>query len=263
MSRIATYLYGFTRPGAELPAELPGIEETALVRIDEFEGLAAVISEVPVAPFESDAPTDAEWLVPRALRHEHVIEQIHETGPVLPVRFGALFSDARALEIWASSHRSAIDSFLDHVDGKEEWCLELQFDMSSSLEFLTATEPGWARRLEQLSASPGARYFQEKRLREEARADAVRVARRAADRLRTAVRDLTEERLLSRRRQEKPNVTVILDAAYLVRHGDVARFLECAHDAAPQSSYMTLVVSGPWPASHFCPDLSNTSSLAS
>jgi hypothetical protein len=256
MNRLATYLYGFTRPGAVLPPGLTGIEEDGSVCIGEFGGLAAVISEVAVTPFESDAPTDPEWLVPRALRHEHVIECIHGSCPVLPVRFGALFSDSRALESWASVHRPAIDTFLDHVADKEEWSIKIQFDITGSLEFLAASNPEWSQRLDQLSSSPGARYFQEKRLREQARVQAVRAARQEADRIRALLRELAEECLLSRRRSDKPNVELVLDAAYLVRHSDVPRFLEITREATPQSRFLTLGITGPWPASHFCPELS-------
>ena len=35
---------------------------------------------------------DLAWVAPRALRHEEVILTVMEQGPVLPVRFGTVFS---------------------------------------------------------------------------------------------------------------------------------------------------------------------------
>jgi hypothetical protein len=258
---MATYLYGFTRPGAVLPAGLPGIEEHAPVRIDELAGLAAVISEVSVTPFESDGPSDPEWLIPRALRHEHVIESVHELAPVLPVRFGALFSDFQALELWALTHRPVIDRFLDHVVGKEEWSIKLLFDATKSLEFLGSTSSEWAARIAALhSISPGARYFQEKRLRQAAHAQGILAARQVASRIRASLASVAEERLLACRACEQPGTEMVLNAAYLVKLDDVSRFIELARANAPEASPLTLELNGPWPASHFCPEFSENAS---
>ena len=40
------------------------------------------------------------WVGPRALRHEAVIEEVMASSPVLPARFGTLFSSAEA---WPNS----------------------------------------------------------------------------------------------------------------------------------------------------------------
>ncbi len=62
--RIAQYLYGFARTGTEVPPELKGIEE-APVYLMGVGRLAALVGDIPAEPFESDAPTDPAWLVPR------------------------------------------------------------------------------------------------------------------------------------------------------------------------------------------------------
>ncbi len=146
MKRSATYLYGLARPGTRVASSLPGIEGAEPVHVLELAGLAALVSEVPVEPFQSQAATDLSWLIPRALRHEQVIETMRAPGPIFPVRFGSLFTTREALEAWAADHHESIEGFLDHVADKDEWSLKLSLQLGSALEDLAAADPAWAAR---------------------------------------------------------------------------------------------------------------------
>ncbi len=230
MSRLATYLYGLARPGTEISEDLPGVEEKATVRILEIANLAAVVSEVAVEPFESDSMADLAWLVPRAIRHERVIESVRERGPVLPVRFGSLFTDGDVLETWAARNRRSIEDFLDHVENKDEWSIKLKLDLGVALESLSAADPAWSARAAALSASPGTRYFQEKRLHEDARRQAQKLAREAVGRVRAAALALADERVIPPRKPEAGELEPVFHAAYLVPRDATSEFFE-RHEA--------------------------------
>jgi hypothetical protein len=255
MNRSATYLYGFARSGIEVAADLAGIEEAGPVRVLELASLAALVSEVPVEPFESPSATDLSWLVPRAVRHERVIETIRASGPVFPVRFGSLFTTRQALETWAAANRQSIEDFLRHVADKDEWAIKLNLDPGSALEDLAASDPDWSARARGLPASPGTRYFQEKRLREQARQEVRKAAREAAARVRAAARDLAEERVLAPRKPEAADIEPILHAVYLLPRRAIGEFHERTGLAVGRLACLRLESSGPWPPSHFCPPM--------
>jgi len=62
--------------------------------------IAAVLAEVNIEDFtgpESQKKMEnLAWIGPRALRHEEVVLLAMEQGPVLPVRFGTVFSSLTA-----------------------------------------------------------------------------------------------------------------------------------------------------------------------
>ena len=260
MSRPATYLYGLARPGVEISKDLPGVEETAPARILEIAGLAAVVSEVSVEPFESESMTDLAWLVPRAMRHERVVEAVRERGPILPVRFGSLFTDRDVLETWAARNRRSIEDFLDHVENKDEWSIKLKIDLGVALESLSAADPAWSARAGALSASPGTRYFQEKRLHEDARKQAQKMAGEAAGRVRAAALALADERVIPPRKPEAGELEPVFHAAYLLPRDATSEFLERTRLAVGDLGCLRFEPSGPWPPSHFCPDLADAAS---
>jgi hypothetical protein len=255
MSTIGTYLYAIVRTGTEIPPDLPGLDDDTPVRGVDHGPLTAITSGVPRDDFESERPEDPAWVVPRALRQALLIERLAIHGPVLPVRFGALFSSPEALGAWIALNRDAIVPFLDHVAGKEEWVLKLEVELDGALEALVAREPDWALRSRQLPASPGKRYFQEKRLRDQARHQARQTARVAAERVRRAARAVAEERVLVPRKPEQLGLEPVAHLAYLVPRDLVGAMLEQVSQAANDEACLRLVPSGPWPPAHFCPAL--------
>jgi hypothetical protein len=255
MTRLGTYLYGIVRADTEIPAGLPGLEADAPVRALHCGPLTALFSLVPRDDFETEAPADPAWIVPRALRHEHLIEKVGLLGPILPVRFGALFSTRDALEAWLSFNNDVILRFLDHVAGKDEWAVRVDALLDRALEALVEQDPEWALKARLLPVSPGTRYFHEKKLRDQARQQVRQMARNATERVRHAARALAEERILVPRKPDQPDVEPVAHLAYLVPRGVVPALLEQWRQATGNAPCLRLVPSGPWPPAHFCPPL--------
>ena len=176
MSGLGTYLYGIMRAGTEIPAGLPGIDDDAPVCAFDCGRLAASTSLVPRDGFESDGPADPAWVVPRALRHELLIEKMLAPGPILPVRFGALFSTTqrtRGPGCRSTATRSPCSSTMSPArkSGRSRFRSRLE----AAFETLIARDPAWAEKARSAwRLAPGTRYFQEKRLREEARRTSAR-----------------------------------------------------------------------------------------
>lgn len=256
------YLYGFARAAAVRGMELAGIASGEPVAVLTDRQVAAIYSRVPVAEFEAAlAPgetPDPEWIIPRACRHEQILESVMERSTVLPVRFGAVFSSSEALAEFCSLHYGTILRFLVDMEGKEEWAIKLLVDADRLADGLLESEPGLASRKDQLSQAPGTRYFQEKRLRNEARSHARRVSKT----LSIALQGMLEDsgwaiQMLPARSAAGSATTLLLHAAVLLPATELERLEKLTAGAiAPHpSSGVWLERTGPWPPSHFCPVL--------
>jgi len=99
--------------------------------------LCAIVSEVSLEDFCGAAAElrmqDLVWVAPRAVRHEEVVEKVRCQSPVLPVRFGTLFSTPESLEEFLGLHHQTISQFLDRVADLDEWSVKA---------FSTESKPG-------------------------------------------------------------------------------------------------------------------------
>jgi Gas vesicle synthesis protein GvpL/GvpF len=128
-SELALYLFCFARSDAVREVPKPAADIPSFLAILRYSPeLCAVTGEVRREEF---AGPEAElnlqqlsWVGPRALRHEAVIEEVMASSPVLPARFGTLFSSAEALAEFAGQHREKITQFLDRVAGHGEWSVK-------------------------------------------------------------------------------------------------------------------------------------------
>jgi hypothetical protein len=260
MDSLSLYLYGFTWPGTALPP-LPGVDGTAPVGALEGPGITAVVS--PIDPAELLGPEaekrleDPQWLVPRACRHEAVLEAVLAGGPVLPVRFGAVFSSPRALADFMEGNGRSIAAFLAAAAGKQEWAVKGFLDAGRAAERLLETDPELAARRERLPRAPGARYFPEKQLRAEARRRVGTWCRATAARVEEELRGLTPEVCPLRLRPQGPEAEMVLHCALLLPRPDVGRFREVVGELAEDytDTGWTLECTGPWPPFHFAPTL--------
>src|SRR6185437_4887276 len=143
MEHIGVYLYGFVPEGTALDLSgIEGVEGSGPIRAVELGGSTAVVGEVSLDAFEAamsaglDGGPDPGWVIPRALRHEAVLDAVLARSPVLPARFGTLFSSPEALEALASEHRQVIARFFEDLGDRVEWSLRGYYDPERSIELL-------------------------------------------------------------------------------------------------------------------------------
>jgi hypothetical protein len=256
MLACCTYLYGVVRSGASVPAGLAAIDPSASVVAIRCGELEALASRIPRGGFESEQSTDPAWVIPRALAHERLIERMAMQGPILPVRFGSLFSTDQALSEWVARNGQAMIRYLAHVVGKEEWTIKIELAADTAFESLIAVDPVWAEKNRLLPVSPGARYFREKRLRQDARLHVRQQAHEVIDKFRTQARAIAEERVLV-------PIEPIASLAYLVPREMAPTLLDQVRQAERDAACLTLHRSGPWAAAHFSPALEPTADGAS
>lgn len=99
----------------------------ALRFVDARLDLIAVCCAVRQEPWRAEAERrDPMWLGPRAIRHQEVLEQLAEAGPVLPLRFGRVFAGASALRACIARQELPIAAFFERgarCGALQEWTL--------------------------------------------------------------------------------------------------------------------------------------------
>jgi hypothetical protein len=206
-----------------------------------------VVSSVPARQYDAGTLDRGvqrlEWVGPRALAHEAVVEHFLSAPAVLPMQLFALFtSDERAIE-HVTRERRRIARILARVEGHVEW----------GLRVTVPPEPSGLRAT-RFTPRTGADYLALKRNRREAGRTHLERAKRDVGR---AYRSISRTAAAARRRPEieeaAPGSPVVLDAAFLVPAGRRRAFETAVrrHTRPLEGAGMTVSLTGPWPAYNF------------
>ena len=267
-ARLGVYLYCLStpscvealRPGR--PGAVLGVDERYPVDVLERSGVAAVIGTIDPADFTDENLQALAWLGPRAMRHDAIVQQVMDAGPVLPVKFGTIFGNAAALESLLATHHDRIAGVLEELAGRAEWSVKAYASDSAVRESVAALDPEIQRRLAELSPAPGMRYLQRKQLDPlidaaaqewiADRADGIQ-DELAARAVATATLRCHSTRVTGRSDRMIMNSSYLLssDAAAMA---DFQAALE-AQSRACTGYGVTLELKGPWPPYNFCPPL--------
>ena len=162
------YLFCLT-PSSSLP-EIAGngIDGEHPVFVEVVGEVAAVLSEVNLDEFSGagakDKMSDLSWVAPRALRHEEVVLAAMESGAVLPVRFGTVFSSLAAASEPLRQRQDALRIFFRDIASKHEWTLKAYVNLPGARARMTA-ELLDAEKEQLAGLSPGKRYFYEQKIK--------------------------------------------------------------------------------------------------
>lgn len=159
----AQYIYGITRPGVPLPADLTGLDDRP-VGLVELGDCAAVVSDLsPNRPLGERADLMA---------HQGVLEALVKAGvEVLPFRFGAAMNSREAVEQELLAHNAEqLSHSLARVAGRVELRLKGTYVQEIVLREVMAEEPQIAelnRRLREIPEDAAdAAYYDRIRLGE-------------------------------------------------------------------------------------------------
>ncbi|MEI8242241.1 MAG: GvpL/GvpF family gas vesicle protein [bacterium] len=224
-------------------------------------GVTAIVAPVSLNDFcgpESRARlADLAWVGPRAQRHEEVILAVMRQAPVLPVRFGSVFSSLAALSASLERQREAMAQFFLDTAGHQEWTLKAFVDRSQARARVMATR--LAAEKEQLDAlAPGKRYLQEQKINGVVDREVAFGLKKMAAGISLFFQEVAPVscvgRLLPRDVTGRDD-EMFFHSALLVPDGAVAQLqrLAAAWNARHASMGMILEASGPWPLYHFTP----------
>jgi len=222
--------------------------------------LAAVVGRVSrdffCGPGAEGRLSDLNFLAPHLMRYQRVIQGVMTCSPVLPLRFGTLFSSCEALEASMARHEEDVLRFLDEVRGKGEWALKGLWNEGDALA--SRVERLLEERGDELASSPGKRYFQERRLRDEARKglrrDVDAVCEPLLQALGSLAADFRERRLLPSDLAGGKG-TMIVNRALLVEEDAVEEMKARVESSNREFALagLAFTLTGPWPPYTFAP----------
>lgn len=260
----AIYLFCLARGGLVPPLlDGTGINGTEILQTKDFSDVTAVVCEVPEDEFAGSSGEtrlqDLGWVGPRAVRHERVIEDVMQHSPVLPARFGSLFSSTDTLARLVSGNLATISQFLDDVANKEEWAVRGSLSKIKALEAIVSDKVN-ALSESFSSLTPGMRYFKERQVHALAEKELngwVRVAcKSVSDELICHSVSCRQRKIINLSQEESDKQTVV-NWAFLVDHSIVPDFLKRIEDANARCNIrgLSFESSGPWPPYSFSPSL--------
>jgi Gas vesicle synthesis protein GvpL/GvpF len=238
-----------------LPDDLEGVDPHHPVHALEQDGLAAVVSRVPLAEFGEEPLrehlSDMEWLERTARRHEHVQEQVAAGGTPIPMRLCSIYRDESGVRSMLVREGPALREALDNLRGKTEWGVKAFADVD-------AVEPAPPRAESASGSGEGAAYMQGRLQQRRRREETAARVDEACDSLHAALCAVAADGvLLSPHRPEMTgrDVPMIFNASYLVVGADAdafrAEFDRLSRELSPLG--IELEQTGPWPPYNFVP----------
>jgi hypothetical protein len=107
------------------------------VSAEDGRALAAVVSPVPASYLTGERAeknlADAQWLAPRAVRHDQLLREAMACGPVVPMPFGTVFSSFAALTDTVRAHAAEIERCLELVRGRVEMGVKAVVDVPTAV----------------------------------------------------------------------------------------------------------------------------------
>lgn len=266
---IAYYLYCLTPSGSDVQCSAAGVDVQRPVSVHTCGDIGAVFSEVELGEFCGESAEaclrDLAWLGPRVCRHETVIEELMRQAPVLPARFATLFTSIDSLRQSVLEHREAIAEFFAQLGDQQEWAVKGLLNRAGALERFGSSDPSGAEERPP-AASPGARYFQQKRINAQLERDFnVRLKEfclRAVEALGAQAGGFRERKIVA------PFTTgtdtevvlneVVLNWAFLLSPAVLEDFRVRLDRFNGGEAFpgLVLAATGPWPPYTFAPDLS-------
>jgi hypothetical protein len=252
------WAYCVTRAEDDPPEALAGVHGATVERI-ESDGLAALVSRVPLAEFGEEPLrrnlNDLEWLERVAREHETALERVLEGTTLVPLRICTIFEDEEGVGRMLAEQRSAFATALEVLAGRDEWGVKLLLDRSA----LEAAAEERVPPEEDLAArGAGGAYMLRRRQERQLRDVADRLAGELAEDVHARLQDWASDAVVNQpqnRDLSGHEGDMLLNAAYLVERAKVERLRELVEELQEQHRDLgaRLELTGPWPPYNFVP----------
>lgn len=230
-----------------------GAQEFSVIRAG---GLSAIYSEVDADHFSQEEidrrASDVAWLGDIGYRHQNLIAALAKKTTVIPLRAFTMFSSSAALQDYLERDAASLRRILEHLRGKEEWTLRLEFDPQPWSDALIRRVPSLAKlHAEVESSSAGKGYLLRKKLEEEKKEAAKTAEEELLREVEAAVaRRLKAPTLVETREQRSgsfPQINLLVERTRAEDLKQTHRELAGRYGA----DGVRLVLTGPWPPYSF------------
>ena len=250
MSSTLSYVFCLVRsarrPGLRGVTDgMPGGSELRAIEVGG--GLWAIVQSVPAAQYGEEALArglqNLDWVGPRAIAHERVIESFLSAPALLPMQLFTLFTADDRVADHVRSDRSRITRILKRVEKKVEWGVRLTFNEKSARE-----------KASKKSVRSGTQFLARKRdILDVNRTRLVAARRTAAGVFKAMARQAAAAQRRTGLERAAPGSRLLLDAAFLVS-ADKSRTFKSAirqHARELRGAGIDVSLTGPWPAYNF------------
>jgi len=222
--------------------------------------LAAVVSEVPLSDFAEGRfeknLQDPAWAAERVMRHEQLTEFLSLNEPVVPLRFGVLYTSPEPIRQMLSKRSEQLEQVLDRIINREEWGLNILSDTKKLQERLVELSPRLAELQDRAAAStPGQAYLLEKKLASLRGTESKSETRRMVKEIREEIESNTDgiKDVSIREVESKQHPAVVGKWSCLVPRKARKRFHSLAGKLAKKYAPFGLKfeLTGPWPPYNF------------
>jgi hypothetical protein len=227
---------------ASQPLKFGGIgmdEQSPDVYTINYRDMAAVVSDVPIAPLDSTREN--------VLAHERVNETVMREHTVIPMSFGTIFKTRDDIGELLRSAYEAFADVLAKMQDKLEFGLKVLWDRDEMMKAIEQEDEDIHRLKTEISSQKGSTYF----------------ARMQYGRLIDAALQQRSERYVGEFLQRLRDVSVasrvnkaigdkmIMNAAFLVQREQEPAFDRRIKDIASNYDKLTFKYTGPWPPYNF------------
>jgi hypothetical protein len=234
------YVYCIIRSTQPLKFGAIGMDEQwPEVYTINYKDMAAVVSDVPIAPLDSTREN--------VLAHERVNETVMRDHTVIPMSFGTIFKTREdILELL----RSAYDAFADvlnKMQDKLEFGLKVLWDRDEMVRAIEQEDEDIHRLKSEISSQKGSTYFARMQYGRLIDAALQQRSERYVAEFLQRLRDVSVASRVNRAIGDK----MIMNAAFLVQRDQEQAFDRRIKDIASHFDKLTFKYTGPWPPYNF------------
>jgi hypothetical protein len=234
------YVYCVIRANQPLQFGAIGMDEQwADVYTINYKDMAAVISDVPIAPLDSTREN--------VLAHERVNETVMRLHTVIPMSFGTIF---RTREDIVELLRSAYDAFADvlsKMENKLEFGLKVLWDRDEMVRAIESEDEDIHRLKAEISSQKGSTYFARMQFGRLIDGALQQRSERYVAEFMQRLRDVSVASRVNRAIGDK----MIMNAAFLVHRDKEEDFDLRIKEIASRYEKLTFKYTGPWPPYNF------------
>jgi hypothetical protein len=204
-----------------------------------FRDLAAVVSDVPIAPLDSTREN--------VLGHERVNETVMRDHTVIPMSFGTIFKTRDDI---VELLRSAYDAFADvlsKMQDKLEFGLKVLWDREEIVRIIEQEDEDIHRSKTEISSQKGSTYFARMQYGRLIDAALQQRSERYVAEFLQRLRDVSVASRVNRAIGDK----MIMNAAFLVQREHEPAFDRRIKEIASRYDKLTFKYTGPWPPYNF------------
>jgi hypothetical protein len=243
------YVYGVVAAGERLPEDLEAIAAEHPPRLLVDGGLAAVISEVPLAQFGEESLRehlqDLAWVERTARAHESLLEAIGQRTALIPMRMCTIYRSQDGVLEMLAREGGALSEALSALSGKSEWGVKLLLASSTAPAAAPAEDP----------PRSGSDYLRRRQLERDEREQRSQLLDQACAEIHLRLSAASCQSQVLAPQVAARGETMVLNGVYLVENERLDEFLREVEAAREEGARrgLELVRTGPWPAYNFVP----------